>query len=252
MGAAVNGLALHGGFVPYGSTFLVFSDYMRGSIRLSAISRLGTVWVFTHDSIGVGEDGPTHEPVEHYAALRAIPDLLFFRPADANETAWAWRTAIANRHRPSVLSLTRQNVPTLDRSRFAGAEGLARGGYVLNPDVDRPDLILLATGSEVGLIVDAARQLAADKVKVRLVSMPCWELFAEQEPSYRDAVLPPAVSARLAVEAGVQLGWERWTGCHGDVLGLDRFGASAPGPLVMKELGFTVENVLARARALLR
>jgi transketolase len=252
MGAAVNGLALHGGFVPYGSTFLVFSDYMRGSIRLSAISRVGSIWVFTHDSIGVGEDGPTHQPVEHYAALRAIPELLFFRPADANETAWAWRMAVTNRHRPSVLSLTRQKVPTLDRSRFAGAEGLARGAYVLNPDVDRPDILLLATGSEVGLIVEAARQLAGDGVKVRLVSMPCWELFAEQEPSYRDAVLPPAVEARLAVEAGVPLGWERWTGCHGDVLGLDRFGASAPGPRVMKELGFTVENVLARARALLR
>jgi len=225
---------------------------MRGSIRLSAISRLGTVWVFTHDSIAVGEDGPTHEPVEHYAALRAIPELLFFRPADANETAWAWRAAVANRHRPSVLSLTRQKVPTLDRSRFAGPEGLVRGAYVLNPEVERPDLLLLATGSEVSLIVDAAGQLTTDGVKVRLVSMPCWELFAEQEPAYRDAVLPPAVHARLGVEAGVALGWERWTGCHGDTLTLDRFGASAPGSRVMKELGYTVDNVVARARALLR
>jgi len=252
MGAAVNGLALHGGFVPYGSTFLVFSDYMRGSIRLSAISRLGTVWVFTHDSIGVGEDGPTHQPVEHYAALRAIPELLFFRPGDANETAWAWRTAIANRHRPSVLALTRQKIPTLDRTKFAGPEGLARGAYVLNPEVERPDLILLSSGSEVSLIVDAAAQLAADGVKVRLVSMPCWELFEEQDPSYRNAVLPPSVRKRLAVEAGVTLGWERWTGLDGATLTLDRFGASAPGPTVMKELGFTVENVVARARALLR
>jgi len=252
MGAAVNGLALHGGFVPYGSTFLVFSDYMRGSIRLSAISRLGTVWVFTHDSIGVGEDGPTHQPVEHYAALRAIPELLFFRPGDANETAWAWRTAIANRHRPSVLALTRQKIPTLDRTKFAGPEGLARGAYVLNPEVERPDLILLSSGSEVSLIVDAATQLAADGVKVRLVSMPCWELFEEQEPSYRDAVLPPSVRKRLAVEAGVTLGWERFTGLDGDTVTLDRFRASAPGPRVMQELGFTVENVGARARALLR
>ncbi|MCW5892461.1 MAG: transketolase [bacterium] len=252
MGAAVNGLAYHGGFVPYGSTFLVFSDYMRGAIRVSSIAKLGTVWVFTHDSIGVGEDGPTHQPVEHYAALRAIPDLLFFRPGDANETAWAWRLAIENRHRPSVLALTRQNVPTLDRARFAPAEGVARGAYVLNPDVADPQLLLLASGSEVGLTVAAARTLAQRGVRVRLVSMPCWELFEEQPAAYRESVLPSSVRARLAVESGVTLGWHRWVGLEGDCLTLDRFGASAPGPRVQAELGFTADHVVERAERLLR
>ena len=229
MGAAVNGLALHGGYIPYGSTFLVFSDYMRPAIRLSALSELGTVWVYTHDSIGLGEDGPTHQPVEHYAALRAIPDLLFIRPCDANETVWAWRVAIENRHRPTVLALTRQNVPTLDRGRFASRRGRSsRGAYVLNPEVDRPDLVLLATGSELQLIVAAEKLLAAQGIRARLVSMPCWELFDEQPAAYRDEVLPPTVGPRLAVEAGVSLGWHRWVGPRGDVLALDRFGASAP------------------------
>lgn len=252
MGAVVNGLAYHGAFVPYGSTFLVFSDYMRGAIRVSAVARLGSIWVFTHDSIGVGEDGPTHQPVEHYAALRAIPDMLFFRPGDANETTWAWRLAIENRHRPTVLALTRQNLPTLDRTRFAPADGVARGAYVLNPDVSDPQLILLATGSEVGLIVAAAEQLAKKGARVRLVSMPCWELFLEQTPEYRESVLPSSVRKRLAVESGVTLGWHRWIGLDGDCLTLDRFGASAPGPTVQKELGFTADHVVERAERLLR
>jgi transketolase len=252
MGAAVNGLAYHGGFVPYGSTFLVFSDYMRGAIRLSAVARLGSIWVFTHDSIAVGEDGPTHQPVEHYAALRAIPDLLFIRPADANETAWAWHVAIENRHRPTVLALTRQNVPTLDRARLAPADGLRRGAYVLDPSVRDPQLLLLATGSEVHLVVEAAARLAAKGIAARCVSMPCWELFAEQDDAYREAVLPRGVRARLAVEAGVTLGWERWVGLDGDTVTLDRFGASAPGGRVQQELGFTVDHVVARAERLLR
>jgi transketolase len=247
MGAAVNGLALHGGFVPYGSTFLVFSDYMRGAIRLSAIGELGCVWVFTHDGIGVGEDGPTHQPIEHYAALRAIPHLLFIRPCDANETVEAWRIAIANRHRPTCLSLTRQNVPTLDRKTFAPASGLARGAYVLNPGVADPDVLLLATGSEVQYIVGAEPVLAERGVKARLVSMPSWELFAEQPPEYRDAVLPPAVRARVAIETGRPLGWDRWVGLDGTVIGLDRFGASAPGPRVARELGFTADHVVEAA-----
>ena len=247
MGSAVNGLALHGGFIPYGSTFLVFSDYMRPAIRLSALMELGTVWVFTHDGIGVGEDGPTHQPVEHYVALRAIPGLLFLRPCDANETAEAWRIAIANRHRPTCLALTRQNVPTLDRSRFAPASGATRGAYVLNPDVTQPDLVLMATGSEVQYIVGAEPILTARGRKVRLVSMPSWELFEEQPAAYRDAVLPPAVAARVAVETGRSLGWHRWVGTRGAVLGLDRFGASAPGPQVARELGFTVDRVVALA-----
>jgi transketolase len=251
MGSAVNGLALHGGFVPYGSTFLVFSDYMRGAVRLSALGGLGTVWVYTHDSIGVGEDGPTHQPVEHYAALRAIPDLLFVRPADANETAWAWRIAIERRTHPTVLALTRQNVPTLDRTRFAPADGVRKGAYVLNPEVERPQVLLLASGSEVHLAVAAETLLAARGIRARLVSMPCWELFEEQPPAYRDAVLPPAVGARLAVEAGVGLGWHRWVGPQGDLVTLDRFGASAPAARVMQEFGFTAEHVADRAARLL-
>jgi transketolase len=250
MGSCVNGLALHGGFIPYGSTFLVFSDYMRPAVRLSALGALGTVWVYTHDSVGVGEDGPTHQPVEHYAALRAIPKLLFIRPGDANETTWAWRVAVENRHRPTALALTRQNVPTLDRGRFASAEGLRRGAYVLNPDVEQPDVVLMATGSELGLIVAAESLLAGRGIRARLVSMPCWELFDEQDAAYRDAVLPPALGARLAVEAGVSLGWHRWIGSRGALVTLDRFGASAPGSRVMAELGFTAERVAERGARL--
>ncbi len=251
MGSAVNGLALHGGFVPYGSTFLVFSDYMRGAVRLSALGKLGTIWVYTHDSIGVGEDGPTHQPVEHYAALRAIPGLLFIRPGDAAETVWAWRIAIQNRHRPTVLALTRQNVPTLDRNRLAPADGVRRGAYVLNPDCERPDVLLMATGSELGLIVQAEGLLASKGIRARLVSMPCWELFEEQDDDYRNTVLPPGLTARLAVEAGVPLGWHRWVGARGALVTLDRFGASAPAPRLMTELGFTAARVAERATRLL-
>jgi transketolase len=251
MGAAVNGLALHGGFIPYGSTFLIFSDYMRPAVRLSALSELRAIWVYTHDSIGLGEDGPTHQAVEHYLALRAIPNLLFIRPADANETVWAWRVAIQNRHRPTALALTRQNVPTLDRSVCAAANGLLRGAYVLNPKVEKPDIVLIATGSEVQHIVGAEPTLAKSGVKARIVSMPCWKLFEEQPKDYRDAVLPPSVGRRLSVEAGVTLGWDRWIGERGQSIGLDRFGASAPGARVMKEFGFTVENVVRQALALM-
>jgi len=247
MGAAVNGMALHGGFIPYGSTFLIFSDYMRPAVRLSSLSRLQSVWVYTHDSVGLGEDGPTHQPVEHYMALRAIPELVFLRPGDANETTYAWRIAIENRHRPTILALSRQNLPVLDRAKFASADGVRRGAYVLNPAVSAPDMILMATGSEVSLIVSAEPALAAKGLKVRLVSMPSWELFEEQSKDYRDSVLPPAVTRRLAVEAGVTLGWQKWVGDRGRTIGLDRFGASAPGPRLMKEFGFTTENVVATA-----
>jgi transketolase len=254
MGAIVNGLAYHGGFVPYGSTFLIFSDYMRPAVRLSALSRLGSIWVYTHDSIGLGEDGPTHQPVEHFLALRAIPDLLFIRPSDANETVWAWRVAIENRHRPTALALTRQAVPTLDRSIYASAEGLTRGAYVLNEDTEasrRPDLILIATGSEVQLIVAAGQTLAAKGIKARLVSMPCWELFEEQTAAYRESVLPASVTTRLAVEAGRSLGWERWVGTAGATISVDGFGASAPGEAVMREFGFTTDQVVRAAETLL-
>jgi transketolase len=251
MGAAVNGIALHGGLIPYGSTFLIFSDYMRPAVRLSALSRLHAVWAYTHDSIGLGEDGPTHQAVEHYAALRAIPDLLFIRPADANETVWAWRVAIESRDRPTALALTRQNVPTFDRSVYAPAEGLRRGAYVMNPTVEKPDLILIASGSEVSLAVAAERALGVKGVKARVVSIPCWGLFEEQQKSYRDLVLPPPVTRRLAIEAGVTLGWHKWVGDGGRVIGIDRFGASAPGPRLMKEFGFTADNVVERSLEML-
>jgi transketolase len=251
MGAIVNGMALHGGILPYGSTFLVFSDYMRPAIRLSALMGIGSVWIYTHDSVAVGEDGPTHQPVEHVMSLRAVPDLLVIRPADANETAWAWRTAVAERRRPTALILTRQNVPTLDRTALAPAEGLRRGAYVLNPRVEPFTGILMATGSEVALIVAAEALLRARGVAVRLVSMPCWELFEEQPAAYREAVLPSAITARVAVEAGVSLGWSRYTGARGATIGVDRFGASAPGERVYRELGFTPEAVAERLLAVL-
>ncbi|HTX92547.1 MAG TPA: transketolase [Anaerolineales bacterium] len=252
MGAIVNGLTLHGGLRGYGSTFFVFTDYMRPAIRLSAIMEVPSLWVYTHDSVAVGEDGPTHQPVEHLAALRAIPGLVTIRPCDANETTWAWKAAVENRGGPTALVLSRQNVPTLDRSKFASAEGLLKGAYVLNPQEKNPDLILMATGSEVSLIVAAADLLATDGVHARLVSMPSWDLFLRQPEAYRQEVLPVSVKARLAVEAGVSLGWREWVGDAGGLLTLDRYGASAPAGTVLKELGFTTETVAARAREILK
>ena len=251
MGAILNGLAVHGGIVPYGSTFLIFSDYMRPAIRLAALMGLHVVYVFTHDSIAVGEDGPTHQPVEHLAALRAIPDLTVIRPGDANETAVAWRVALEMNDRPVALVLTRQAVPTLDRRRYAAAEGVRRGAYVLSDSAEtEPDLILIATGSEVGLIVAAAERLQAQGVAVRCVSMPSWELFDAMPQTERDAVLPPLVTARLAVEAGVAQGWHRYVGDAGDVLSVECFGVSAPGDVVLREYKFTIEEVCQRALAL--
>jgi transketolase len=252
MGAIVNGLAAHGGFIPYGSTFLIFSDYMRPPIRLAALMGLHVVFVFTHDSIAVGEDGPTHQPVEQLANLRAIPGLIVIRPADANETAVAWRIAVETRDRPVVLVLSRQHLPTLDRSRHAPAAGLRCGAYVLldTPDA-KPELILIASGSEVSLILAAAERLQAQGTAVRCVSMPSWALFDALPQTQRDAVLPPAVRARLAVETGVAQGWYRYVGAGGDVLSVERFGASAPGEVVLREYGFSVDNVCARARMLL-
>ena len=254
MAAAVNGLAYHGGFIPFGATFLVFSDYMRPSIRLAALAKLRALFVFTHDSIGLGEDGPSHEPIEQLASLRAIPNLLVLRPCDANETRWAWQTALEQRGRPTALVLTRQHVSTLDRTIYAPAELLRGGAYVLNPspadDQQTPDLILIASGSEVALIVSAEPILHQAGMRVRLVSMPSWRLFAEQPAEYRESVLPAAVTARLAVEAASPLGWERWTGLGGAIIGIDRFGASAPGATVLREYGFTVERVVAEALAI--
>ncbi|MGO9487706.1 MAG: transketolase [Solirubrobacteraceae bacterium] len=253
MGAIVNGASAHGGFVkPYGSTFLTFSDYMRGAVRLAALMGLPVVWVWTHDSIGLGEDGPTHQPVEQYTALRAIPNLWVIRPGDPNETVVAWRVALEREDGPVALLLSRQNVEVLDRSVVAGADGLLRGGYVLwDAPGGEPELIMMATGSEVGPTLQAARTLADEGHRPRVVSMPCMELFEAQGEDYREEVLPAAVTARLAVEPGASMSWWRWVGNAGQVLGLDRFGASAPGATVLKELGFSVENIAARARALL-
>ena len=253
MGAIANGLAAHGGCLPFTATFLVFADYMRPPMRLAALSKLHVIHVFTHDSIAVGEDGPTHEPVEQVASLRAIPGLIVIRPCDANETAVAWRFAIETRDTPVTLVFCRQDVPTLDRDRFASADGLRQGAYVLDDadDDGAPALILIATGSEVHLIVEAAARLRAEGMTVRCVSMPSWELFEAQSEEYRHRVLPASVTARLAVEAGVSQGWSRYVGDAGDMLGVDRYGASAPGDTVMEKYGFSVDNVCARARALL-
>lgn len=253
MGAILNGLTLDGRFVPMGSTFLIFSDYMRPAIRLAALMEQGVIFVFTHDSIALGEDGSTHQPIEQLASLRAIPNLLVIRPCDANETTVAWRVAIQTRNRPVALILTRQDVPTLDRTTFAAADGLQHGAYVLTDAPNaKPDIILIATGSEVSLIVAACRKLTENKVNVRIVSMPSWELFEAQPRSYRDSILPPALRARLAVEAGATQGWCKYVGSEGDVIGVDRFGASAPGKVMMREYGFTVENVYERAMKLVR
>ena len=255
MGAIVNGAAAHGGIVkPYGSTFLMFSDYMRGSVRLSALMGLPVVWVWTHDSVGLGEDGPTHQPIEHYASLRAIPHLWVIRPGDPNETSVAWRLALEREDGPVALLLSRQNVTTLDRTEVASADGVEQGGYVLwdSPAAKgAPELILISTGAEVPPTLAAAQQLAAAGAAVRVVSMPCMELFEAQSQEYRDEVLPRSVTARLAIEPGATMSWWKWVGSDGDVLGLDRFGASAPGTTVLEKLGFTVENIAARAQALL-
>jgi transketolase len=269
MGATLTGISLNGGLIPFGGTFLTFSDYMRPAIRLAALSEVQVIYVFTHDSIGLGEDGPTHQPIEHLAALRAIPHLFVIRPADSTEVSEAWRLAILRRHAPTALALTRQKVPLIDRARYGAAMGVRRGAYILAEAEDAgktasgpvstasgsdrvtPRLILLATGSEVSLALEARETLQQEGIPTRVVSMPCWELFEEQSDDYRKEVLPPSVGARLAVEAGVCQGWDRYVGSTGDVICLNRFGGSAPGDVALRELGFTVENVLKRARALL-
>ncbi|MGQ9608504.1 MAG: transketolase [bacterium] len=254
MGAIVNGITLHKGLIPYGATFMVFSDYMRPSVRLSAIMEIPSIWVYTHDSIGVGEDGPTHQPVEHLAALRSIPNLVVIRPADANETIGAWKVALESKDRPVALALTRQNLPILDQTKFPSAiEGVARGAYILSdPEDGSPDIILIATGSEVSLALDASTRLKEKGIKARVVSIPSWELFDDQDDEYRNTVLPPEITKRLAIEAGVTQGWCRYVGSESNVIGINRFGASAPGGTVFKQFGFTVENIVDRAINILK
>ena len=252
MGAIINGMAVHGGVIPYGGTFLVFSDYMRPAVRLSALSHYPSIWIYTHDSIGLGEDGPTHQPVEHVAALRTIPNLVVIRPADANEVTQAWKVAISRRYGPTVLVLTRQAIPTLDRSIYGPADGLCKGAYVLADMGDsKPDLILMASGSEVYLIIEAGIRLASEGVNVRMVSFPSWELFETQEETYRDKVFPPEIKARLSIEAGVSQGWERWVGDAGEIISIEKFGASAPYKIIFEKYGLTVDNIINRSRQIL-
>jgi transketolase len=252
MGAALNGMAAYGLVRAYGGTFLTFSDYMRGAIRLAALSGHAVVYIFTHDSIGLGEDGPTHQPIEHLAALRAIPNLTVIRPADANEAVAAWVAALENQAGPTALILSRQNLPVFDRNSMAPASELVRGAYVLkDADGGAPEIVLMASGSEVALALGAQAELAKQGVRARLVSFPSWELFEAQRQDYRDSVLPPGVTARLAVEAGVPQGWHRWVGSQGAVMGVETFGASAPYKEIFKHYGLTVEDVTARALALL-
>jgi transketolase len=252
MGAVLNGLALHDGFIPYGATFMVFSDYMRPTIRMSALSDLQVIWVLTHDSFCLGEDGPTHQPVEQIASLRAIPNLVVIRPSDANETREAWKVAVSRQQGPTVLALSRQNLVTLDRSVYKPASNLAKGAYVLaDLGGDKPQIILMASGSEVEIIVQAGSLLSAEGINVRLVSFPSWELFKAQPQSYKDSVLPPSICTRIAVEAGISMGWEQWVGSKGQIIALDRFGASAPYKTLLQEFGFTPENVIKQAKGLL-
>jgi transketolase len=252
MAATLTGMALSGGLIPFAGTFLTFSDYMRPAVRLAALSDVQVIYVFTHDSVGLGEDGPTHQPVEHLAALRAIPNLFLIRPADSAEVSEAWRIAILRRNAPTALALTRQKVPVIDRNKYSAASGLRQGGYTLaDASSGTPRLILIATGSEVSLALEARTLLEQDGIATRVVSMPCCELFEEQETTYRNEVLPPSMSARLAIEAGVRQGWDRYVGTAGDTLSLERFGASAPGEVALKNLGFNVGNVVSRAKALL-
>jgi transketolase len=253
MGSTLTGMSLNGGLIPFGGTFMTFSDYMRPAIRLAALSEVQVVYVFTHDSVGLGEDGPTHQPIEHLAALRSIPHLFVIRPADSHEVREAWRTAILRRNAPTALALTRQKVALIDRTRFASAEGARRGAYVLaESEPAQPQLILVATGSEVSLALEAREKLQSEGIATRVVSMPCWELFDEQPDDYRNEVFPSSIGPRLAIEAGVRQGWDRYVGPQGDVVCLDRFGASAPGDVALSNLGFNVENVLERARRLLQ
>ena len=251
MGAIMNGLAHTPGLIPFGGTFMIFADYMRPPMRLAAMMGLQTVYVLTHDSIGLGEDGPTHQPIEQLPNLRAVPNLTVIRPCDANETVEAWKAAMANRQGPTALILTRQGLPTLDRGRYAAAEGLQRGGYVLARETGTLQAILVASGSEISLALEARETLQKDGIGTRVVSLPCWELFEQQPQEYRDEVLPPACKRRVAVEAASPFGWERYVGTSGKTIGMQGYGASGPAGQLMAKFGFTVENVVKTVKSLL-
>jgi transketolase len=253
MCACSSGMALHGGVRPFASTFFIFTDYARPALRLACLMELPVIYVMTHDSIGLGEDGPTHQPVEHLASFRAMPHMCVIRPADTNEATWAWRAAMMRKTGPTMLVLTRQKLPIFDRNKVAPAQGLLRGAYVLSREKgETPDVILMGSGSEVHLLLDAQGRLGAEGIGVRVVSMPSWELFREQNEEYRNDVLPPDVKARLAVEAGASFGWCQWTGDFGGVIGIDRFGSSAPAQDNFEHYGFTVNNIVQRAKELIQ
>jgi len=252
MGAILNGMYLHGGIIPFGATFLIFSDYMRPPIRLAALMNIPVIFAYTHDSIGLGEDGPTHQPVEQLIALRAIPNMTVIRPADANETREAWTYALTNRRGPVILVFARQKTPVLDQKKFESAKNLNKGAYILSGTKTPPQIILIATGSEVSLALKAHEKLAEENISSSVVSMPSCELFDAQPQEYKDKILPPYIKARLAIEAASPKGWRDYVGLEGDIIGINRFGASAPGPVVMEKLGFTVENVVNHALALIK
>ncbi len=252
MGSVANGMALHGGVLPYTATFLIFADYMRPAIRMGALMGLRVVYVFTHDSVGLGQDGPTHQPIEQLLGLRATPNLVVMRPADATETVEAWKVAVERRDGPSVLALSRQNLPVLDRSELAPAAGVARGGYLLWQASDNPQVILIGTGSEVPILLDSGKSLQESGIAARVVSMPSWELFDAQPEEYRESVLPCGIEARISLEAASVIGWERYVGSKGKAIGVDRFGASAPGDVIYEKFGLTAERVVEEARRLVK
>src|SRR3990170_5519261 len=248
MGSLMNGMALYGGVIPYGGTFFVFSDYMRPAIRLASLSGIRPIYIFTHDSIGLGEDGPTHQPIEHLAALRSIPKVVVIRSAEANETVYAWKAALQHKGSPVALILARQGVPVLDQKKYPSAEGLLKGAYTLFDSNKKPELILMASGSEVNITIKAAKELEKDGIKVRVVSFPSWELFEKQTSEYKESILPSAVLARVSVEAGVAQGWQKYTGRFGANISIEKYGASGPEKILMEKYGFTVENICATAK----
>ena len=252
MASILNGMAYYGGVIPYGGTFLIFSDYLRPAIRLASLSKIKPIFVFTHDSIGLGEDGPTHQPVEQLSSLRAIPKVIVIRPADANETVYAWQAAIEHTGSPVALILTRQGLPILDQEKFPSAKNLLKGAYILKDSTGTPDVILLAAGSEVGISLKAVEKLEAEGTKVRVVSFPSWELFELQSKEYRDSVIPPAVKARVSIETGVKQGWEKYIGDYGESISIEKFGASAPVEVLMEKYGFTSENIVETAKRVLK